>query len=76
VVAEQPKRLPELQRLWLIEATKYDVLPLDDRGAERLEPTMAGRPTLIRGDSHLPRYGASVGEQRCQYQKQVILRPC
>jgi hypothetical protein len=42
-----------LQRLWLIEATKYNVLPLDDRGAERLEPTLAGRPTLIQGSSQL-----------------------
>jgi hypothetical protein len=39
--------------LWLIEATKYHVLPLDDRGAERLEPSLAGRPTLIRGTSQL-----------------------
>jgi hypothetical protein len=37
----------------LIEAVKYDVVPLDDRVAERLEPTMAGRPTLIRGSSQL-----------------------
>ncbi|MFW2383636.1 MAG: arylsulfatase, partial [Acidimicrobiales bacterium] len=29
--AEQPDRLHEMQRLWLIEAVKYDVLPLDDR---------------------------------------------
>jgi hypothetical protein len=36
---------------WLIEATKYNVLPMDDRTSERLKPTMAGRPTLIRGDS-------------------------
>ena len=28
-------------------------MPLDDRGAERLEPSMAGRPTLIRGNSQL-----------------------
>ena len=43
--------LAKLQRLWLIEATKYNVLPIDDRGAERLEPSIAGRPTLIRGTS-------------------------
>jgi arylsulfatase len=53
LVAEQPDRLAALQRLWLIEATKYNVLPMDDRGAERFEPTLAGRPTLIRGDSQL-----------------------
>src|ERR1043165_1460653 len=51
--AEQPEMLAKLQRLWLIEATKYNVLPIDDRGAERLEPSMAGRPTLIQGDSQL-----------------------
>lgn len=50
---EQPGKLAELQRLWLIEAVKYGVLPMDDRGGERLEPTMAGRPTLIRGTSQL-----------------------
>ncbi|GEK21516.1 arylsulfatase [Cellulomonas xylanilytica] len=51
LAAEHPDVLARLQRLWLIEATKYGVLPLDDRGAERLEPSMAGRPTLIRGTS-------------------------
>ena len=45
--------LAKLQRLWLIEATKYNVLPMDDRTSERLEPSMAGRPTLIRGNSQL-----------------------
>lgn len=49
--AEQPERLHELQRLWLIEAVKYNVLPIDDRTAERLIPELAGRPTLIRGNS-------------------------
>ena len=53
LAAEQPDRLRELQRLWLIEATKYNVLPLDDRSAERLNPDLAGRPTLIRGNSQL-----------------------
>ncbi|MEL4318383.1 arylsulfatase [Leifsonia sp. YIM 134122] len=49
--ADDPERLHGLQRLWLIEATKYNVLPIDDRGAERLNPEMAGRPTLIHGNS-------------------------
>jgi arylsulfatase A-like enzyme len=51
--AEQPERLHELQRLWLIEAVKYNVLPIDDRGAERLNPDLAGRPSLIHGTSQL-----------------------
>jgi arylsulfatase len=50
---EQPERLAELQRLFLIEATKYNVLPLDDRVAERILPDIAGRPTLVHGDRQL-----------------------
>jgi arylsulfatase len=48
---DEPDRLVELQRLWLIEATRYGVLPLDDRVAERFNPDAAGRPTLVRGDT-------------------------
>jgi arylsulfatase len=53
LAADRPEMLAELQRLWLIEAAKYNVLPLDDRTAERFDPGMAGRPTLIRGNSQL-----------------------
>ena len=51
--AEHPDLLHHLQRLWLIEAVKYNVLPLDDRTADRIVPEMAGRPTLIRGNTQL-----------------------
>jgi arylsulfatase len=51
LAAEQPERLRELQRQFIIEATKYNVLPIDDRGAERFNPDLAGRPTLIHGTS-------------------------
>jgi arylsulfatase len=37
----------------LIEATKYNVVPMDDRLVERAVPEIAGRPTLIHGDSQL-----------------------
>ena len=50
---QMPEKLHELQRLWLIEATRYNVLPLDDRGAERLNSDMAGRPVLIKGKSQI-----------------------
>ena len=53
IAAENPAMLAHLQRLWLIEATKYHVLPLDDRRAERFNPDVAGRPTLIRGNSEI-----------------------
>ena len=51
--AEHPEKLHELQRLWLIEAVKYNVLPLDDRTGERLSSDLAGRPTLVHGNSQL-----------------------
>ena len=53
LVAEQPDRLADLQRLWLIEAVKYNAVPMDDRTAKRFEASMAGRPSLIRGTSQL-----------------------
>jgi arylsulfatase A-like enzyme len=53
LASEQPERLHELQRLWLIEAVRYGVLPIDDRAAERLDAGNAGRPTLIQGDSQV-----------------------
>jgi arylsulfatase A-like enzyme len=51
--ADEPERLHELQRMFLIEAARYNVLPLDDRRAERFNSDLAGRPTLIRGNSQL-----------------------
>ena len=50
---KMPEKLHELQRLWLIEATRYNVLPLDDLVAERMNPDTAGRPVLIKGDSQI-----------------------
>jgi arylsulfatase A-like enzyme len=49
VAADNPEKLEHLQRLFLIEAAKYDVLPLDDRRAERFNADLAGRPQLVRG---------------------------
>ncbi|HSB28427.1 MAG TPA: arylsulfatase, partial [Pyrinomonadaceae bacterium] len=48
-----PEKLHELQRLWLIEATRYKVLPLDDRMMEKMNPDTAGRPVLIKGKTQL-----------------------
>jgi arylsulfatase len=50
---DMPEMLAKLQRLWLIEATKFNVLPMDDRTGERLDPGLAGRPTLVHGNSQL-----------------------
>ncbi|HET7829427.1 MAG TPA: sulfatase-like hydrolase/transferase, partial [Candidatus Limnocylindrales bacterium] len=53
LAAEQPEKLAELQRLFLIEAARHNVLPLDDRRIERFDPGLAGRPQLIRGRSQV-----------------------
>lgn len=50
---ENPKKLMELQRLWLIEATRYKVLPVDDRMFEKINPDTAGRPKLIKGNTQV-----------------------
>jgi arylsulfatase A-like enzyme len=50
---EMPEKLAALQRQWLIEAVKYNVLPLDDRFAERANPDLAGRPQLVKGNRQL-----------------------
>ena len=53
IAKENPGKLKELQRLWLIEAMKYSVLPLDDRRIERFNSDLAGRPQLVRGNTQI-----------------------
>jgi arylsulfatase len=48
-----PQKLAELQRLFLLEAAKYNVFPLDDRRVERFNADLAGRPQLVRGNRQL-----------------------
>jgi arylsulfatase len=50
---QMPEKLHELQRLWLMEAVRYNVLPLDDDLAKKMNPDLAGRPVLIRGTSQV-----------------------
>ncbi|OPY76194.1 MAG: Arylsulfatase [Syntrophorhabdus sp. PtaU1.Bin050] len=42
-----PDKLHELQYLFYAEAAKYNVLPIDDSGTERMDPAI--RPSLTRG---------------------------
>jgi arylsulfatase A-like enzyme len=53
VADAHPEKLRDLQRLFLIEAAKYNVLPLDDRRVERFNPDLAGRPQLLHGHTQL-----------------------
>ena len=50
---KMPEKLHELQRLWLMEAIRYNVLPLDDDLGRRMNPDTAGRPVLIKGKSQI-----------------------
>ena len=53
IAGQQPDKLAELQRLFLIEAVKYGALPLDDRRVERFNSDLAGRPSLVKGTTQL-----------------------
>jgi arylsulfatase A-like enzyme len=53
LAAEQPEKLAELQTLFILEAGKYNVFPLDDRRAERFNADLAGRPQLVRGNRQI-----------------------
>ena len=73
LAADNPAKLAELQRLFLIEATKYNVLPLDDRRIERFNADLAGRPQLIKGKhpAALRRHGPPHRELGPHHQEQV-----
>ena len=47
----EPKRLRAMQDVFLAEATRYNVLPLDDRFAERANPHL--RPNYLRGKTRM-----------------------
>jgi hypothetical protein len=50
LAAREPKKLRELQDRFMAEAAKYNVLPLDDRFAQRADPSL--HPSHIRGMTH------------------------
>jgi arylsulfatase len=53
VAAKHPDRLKQLQALFMQEAAKYHVLPLDDRFYERTDARLVGRPDLMGGRTSL-----------------------
>ena len=53
LAAANPKKLKEMQALFLQEAARYNVLPIDDRTMERFDPALAGRPDLMGGRTSL-----------------------
>jgi arylsulfatase A-like enzyme len=58
---KQPLKLKELQALFMKEAARNNVLPIDDRRAERFNPAIAGRPDLLGGRKSLTVYPGMTG---------------
>jgi arylsulfatase len=61
LAASNPAKLKEMQALFMSEAKKYRVLPLDDRSIERFDPAAAGRPDLMFGRTSLTVYDGMTG---------------
>ena len=53
LAAKEPKRVEEMKALFMQEAAKHHVLPLDDRVFERLIAAAVGRPDLMAGRTSL-----------------------
>jgi arylsulfatase len=58
LAASEPAKLAELQKLFLDEARKYQVLPLDNSKVQRLDT--ANRPSLTRGRDVFTYYPGAV----------------
>ena len=51
--AKHPEKLAELQVMFMEEAERNQVLPIDDRTVERVNAAVAGRPDLMAGRTSL-----------------------
>lgn len=49
LAAQHPDKLKEMQELFMQEAAKFHVLPIDDRVLERTNAALVGRPTVMEG---------------------------
>ena len=61
LAAKYPAKLKELQALFLKEAVRNNVLPIDDRRVERFNPAIAGRPDLLNGRKSLAVFPGMTG---------------
>lgn len=58
--SKYPKKLEEMKKLFLKEALKYHVLPLDDRRSIRMVAELAGRPDVMAGRTKVTFYDGMV----------------
>jgi arylsulfatase len=61
LATSNPQKLRELQDLWWAEAARYNVLPLDWRGTERLNAELMGRPSLAGNRTTFTYYPGQIG---------------
>ena len=61
LAAKYPDKLAKLKGVFLEEAVKYNVLPLDDRAWERFNAALAGRPDLMEGRTEITVYEGMKG---------------
>ena len=61
LASKNPDKLKEMQELFLKEAVKYTVLPLDDRTLERTNAALVGRPDLMAGRTTLTVHEGMIG---------------
>ncbi len=61
LAAGNPVKLKEMQDLFMKEGVKNHVLPIDDRGVERVNAALAGRPDLMAGRTSLTVYEGMTG---------------
>ncbi len=54
--SKNPEKLANMQALFMAEAEKYNVLPIDDRTIERMNPALAGRPDVLGDRKSLTMY--------------------
>ena len=61
LATKDPAKLKELQDLFMEEAVKHNVLPIDDRIFERINAALVGRPDLMAGRTSLTVYEGMIG---------------
>jgi arylsulfatase len=61
LAGKSPEKLKEMQELFMKEAVKYNVLPIDDRFLERVNASLVGRPDLMAGRTSLTVHEGMIG---------------
>jgi arylsulfatase len=61
LASQHPEKLEEMKALFMTEAAKHHVLPIDDRTIERTNAALAGRPDLMGDRTSLTLYEGMEG---------------